>query len=358
LPITRDNHFVPQLYLKNFASSSSKVHEYRTLVSRSSIPQWKTVDVAGTAYETNLYTRIVQGEEADDIEQWLNRDFETPAIEALQNVLCDRELTQRDWYLLVRLLASQIVRTPAFLVQNFKRWTEETKQALIECHSGLEDRLREAKTKGFEFATRGRPQQSYIPIRTEIVDSPDPKKKQVVTTVLIGRGHWFQSMRQVLTSTVKVLHQHTWFTIEAPNGLPWFTSDDPVICLNYNSPSDYNFKGGWGIPRTNILFPLSPRYLMFTQVGESSRPRLKRHHARVLREIIAKHAYRRIYSSQRDEKVPVLRSRNVDERQFQQERLAWRNWYQIQNEAERQFWHEPKQSELSSKCLDNRRSIL
>lgn len=38
------------------------------------------------------------GQEVDDIEQWLNGDFETPATEALQNVLSDCEMTERDWY--------------------------------------------------------------------------------------------------------------------------------------------------------------------------------------------------------------------------------------------------------------------
>jgi hypothetical protein len=69
MPLTRDNHFVPQLYLKNFASASNEVYEYRILVSHPGVSIWKPVHVAGTGYERNLYTRIVRGEEADDIEQ-------------------------------------------------------------------------------------------------------------------------------------------------------------------------------------------------------------------------------------------------------------------------------------------------
>ncbi len=80
---TGDNHFVPQLYLKNFATISGEAHEYRILVSHKNVPVWKTVNVAGPGYEKNLYSRIVRGEETDDIEQWLNRDFESPASETL-----------------------------------------------------------------------------------------------------------------------------------------------------------------------------------------------------------------------------------------------------------------------------------
>src|ERR1700756_2834116 len=128
MALTRDNHFVPQFYLKNFASTANEVHEYRTLVSHSTVAVWKPVHVAGTGYERNLYTRIVRGEEADDIEQWLNREFETPASEPLQRVLKDREPSPSDWELLTRFLASQIVRTPAFLIKNLPRWNQMAPQ--------------------------------------------------------------------------------------------------------------------------------------------------------------------------------------------------------------------------------------
>ena len=83
--------------------------------------------------------------------------------------------------------------------------------------------------------------------------------------VVVGRGLWFYTMKHTLTTTLKVLHNHKWTILEAPAGLGWFTSDDPVICLNFRSESDYDFDGGWNRARGNILFPLSSRYLMFTK---------------------------------------------------------------------------------------------
>ena len=143
MALTRDNHFVPQFYLKNFATASGEVREYRTLVSHSSVPVWKPVNVAGTGYEKNLYTRILRGEETDDIEQWLNREFESPAKEPFQKVLADEELTRGDWEILVRFLASQIVRTPAFLIKNLPIWN----QMAPGIRTDLERRLRLACAK-------------------------------------------------------------------------------------------------------------------------------------------------------------------------------------------------------------------
>jgi hypothetical protein len=74
---------------------------------------------------------------------------------------------------------------------------------------------------------------------------------------VVGRGLWFYTMKHTLTKTLKALHKPKWTILEAPSRLEWFTSDDPVICLNYRSESGYDFKGGWNRRQANILFPLS-----------------------------------------------------------------------------------------------------
>lgn len=337
MALTRDNHFVPQLYLKNFSSASNKVYEYRILVSNSSVPIWKPINVAGTGYERNLYTRIIRGVEADDIEQWLNREFETPASEPLQRVLQDRELSQGDWELLIRFLASQIVRTPAFLIKNLPRWNSMAPKVMNETLRDVENRLREAKEQGRKIIVDEPARHTeYLPFRVDRKDLLEEKKVQFTTRMIVGRGLWFYSMKHLLTRTLKVLQKHKWTIVEAPNRLAWFTSDDPVICLNFRSDTDYDFDGGWNCARGNILLPLSPRHLMFTEIGASSYPRRvpSRYHARLFRRVIAEHAHRRIYSSIIEEMIPKLKPRLVDAKGFQTERVLWQSWYEDQSRAE------------------------
>jgi hypothetical protein len=337
MALTRDNHFVPQFYLKNFASTANEVYEYRTLVSHSTVDVWKPVHVAGTGYEKNLYTRIVRGEEADDIEQWLNQEFETPAVEPLRRALEDRDLSQNDWKLLTRFLASQIVRTPAFLIKNLPRWNQMAPQVLKETLRDVESRLREAKERGEKIQeVTPAPFIEYVPLRIERKDLPEEKKVQFTTKMVVGRGLWFYFMKYLLTRTLEVLPLHNWVILEAPTGLPWFTSDDPVVCLNFRSNTDYDFAGGWNRHRGNILFPLSPRHLMITEIGGDRFPRRvpSRYYARLFRKIIAEHAHRRIYSSSVDEKIPQLKPRIVDAEAFQSERALWQSYYQDQSSAE------------------------
>jgi hypothetical protein len=65
------------------------------------------------AYYSHLYTRIAAGEESDEVEKWLDREFEGPAEESLHKATSEARLTPDDWRRLVCFLAAQDVRTPA-----------------------------------------------------------------------------------------------------------------------------------------------------------------------------------------------------------------------------------------------------
>lgn len=336
MALTRDNHFVPRFYLKNFATISGEVYEYRTLVPHIGVPIWKPVNVSGTGYEKNLYTRIVQGKEADDIEQWLARDFESPAKVPLEKVLTEQELSKSDWEVLVRFLASQIVRTPAFLIKSLPLWNRMTPTILDQTLKDVAAQLREAKASGRQVAVDPAPHSEYFPMKVVRKDLPEKNKVELTTRMVVGRGLWFFAMRHMLTKTLKVLHKHRWTILKAPVGLDWFTSDDPVICLNFRSHSDYDFGGGWNRAQGNILLPLSSNHLMFTEIGASSYPRRvpSRYHARLFRRIIAEHAHRRIYSLEKDEKIPQFKPRVIDPVTFRKERTLWEAWYDDQTKAE------------------------
>ncbi len=118
----KDHHYVPHVYLKYWASSHERVWTYRILVSQAKIPLWKESSIRGVAYHSHLYTGMFAGKESDEIEKWLDREFEAPADESLRKATSDGQLTDKDWKYLVRFLAAQDVRTPARFMENLKRW--------------------------------------------------------------------------------------------------------------------------------------------------------------------------------------------------------------------------------------------
>jgi hypothetical protein len=52
----RDNHFVPQSYLRRWAQDGNKVWARRLLVPHANVPHWSPHSIAGIAKAKNLYT--------------------------------------------------------------------------------------------------------------------------------------------------------------------------------------------------------------------------------------------------------------------------------------------------------------
>jgi hypothetical protein len=151
---------------------------------------------------------------------------------------------------------------------------------------------------------------------------------------------WFFSMRHTLTHTLRALEHHKWTILRSPEGTPWFTSDDPVIRLNYSSESDYSFHGGWGSEGTEIMLPLSPQHLLYTRVGKQPPRRgtvVTRKVADSIRRVIASRAHRTIFAAEPDAQVPAMRPRVVNAAQLRSEDEQWRRWHEEQSAAEREY---------------------
>ena len=94
---SRDNHFVPQLYLKNWSDDGNHIWAYRILVSHKNVPEWEYRSIEKTAYFRDLYTYFAGEKEIDDYERWLAEEIEYPAIDALKKVLKNNPLNPSDW---------------------------------------------------------------------------------------------------------------------------------------------------------------------------------------------------------------------------------------------------------------------
>jgi hypothetical protein len=339
-PFQRDNHYVPCVYLKGFADTDRRVHTYRLLVSHSRVPLWKTYSVRSIAYYSYLYTRLTVGGPTDEIEKWLEREFETPATEALQRVISDDRLTPSHWNNLIRFVAAQDVRTPARLPENMSWWKRELPDTLnMVLQEGVAE-LQRAKAHGTVPALPPPNDSEYIPFRLTKTIEPGQAFGTLKADVITGRGLWLFGIKHMLTGTLEVLHQHRWSILTPPDGPSWFTSDDPVLRLNYYAGGSYDFKGGWGKPGTEILLPLSPRHLLYAKVGERPPPRgerISRPQADMIRRFIAEHAHRMIFAALPDDEIPKLRPRIEDKDLFRSEAEHWRKWHDEQTAAEREL---------------------
>lgn len=337
----RDNHYVPRAYLKRWSSVASKVWAYRVLVPHERVRLWKEVSTRGIAFHEHLYTRVAASGESDEIERWLEREFETPAEDAIAKVIANQRLSRRDWRLLVRFFAAQDVRTPARLLENLRRWSTWLPVLLQRETTDSVARF-EAMTSEERAALAAASRiHDDLPFRVTTERIPGEPGGWLKSETVLGRGFWLWSIRHLLSGEpLEALCGHRWTILAPPDGLTWFTSDDPVLKVNFNSLQDYNFGGGWGSVRTDLFLPLGPGHMLYTQVGKpvpSRGSRLDDAKAGVVRRLIAEHAHRYIFASAPDPTVPDLRPRIVDAAEVKREQAEWATWHADQTAAERQL---------------------
>jgi hypothetical protein len=221
-------------------------------------------------------------------------------------------LTPADWRVLVRFLAAQDVRTPARLLENLQWFKKAVPAMLDNTLRNSVSKLEEAHRSGVAIKT-SKPE--YIPLRVTTEIEPGQDIGKIKAEIVMGRGLWLFNIKNALTKTVEILHNLKWTILIAPAELTWFTSDDPVVRLNYYPNGTYDFKGGWGNPGTEIFLPLDQRHLLYTKVGARPRRRgtvVSRDEAEMIRRFIAEHAHRFIFAASPDAEVPRLRPRTVD----------------------------------------------
>jgi hypothetical protein len=301
------------------------------------MPLWKQASARGIAKHQNLYTRIIAGKDSDDVERWLNDEFETPAQESLAKAVADQKLTPEDWHQIIRFLAAQDVRTPARLHESLVRWKSNLQNTIEEVLEDSVKKLTAAKQNKTPIDTTPHPQAAYFPIKTTKEFSPGAEYGTLGVEMVVGRGLWLFSLKHLLTSTLRVLHKHKWTILRCPPEMTWFTTDDPVVKLNYHSAVRYDFGGGWGSEGTEIFMPLSPKHLLYTRVGHRSAAKgtvLSRELALGLQNMMVQHAHRFIFSTEPNVRLPELRPRHVSSEFFESEAMQWKTWHDEQTRAE------------------------
>jgi hypothetical protein len=228
----KDNHYVACMYLKRFETAPGQVLTYPILVAHERVPLWRRRSIKGIAYRAHLYTRIVATGQTDEFETWLNEEFETPAEEPLRKATEDLRLTPSDWQRIIRFVAAQDVRTPARLVESTQRWNTAAPTMLEETLQESVHRLELAKSRGDEFKPIKAPNSEYLPVRVTSTIKPGEEFGEIKAETIVGRGLWLFNIRTLLTRTLRVLLEQKWSILKAPEGLEWFTSDDPVVRLN------------------------------------------------------------------------------------------------------------------------------
>ncbi len=334
--ITHDNHFVPQLYLKQWSEDGLQILTYRILVSHENVPEWELRPIRGIAYHRDLYTSIENGDEIDGFEKWIEENYEQPAVEAIQKVVDGKRLKSADWECLALFLAAQDVRTPTNYLESMKRW-KETLPELLETTLKESVKKLEKLQKGEYVPPSQSPFETEIDFKTKVTTNKD--KGTIEANILTGRRLWIAQQKFLLSNTAKVLPTHKWSIVEPAHGYEWLTSDHPVIRLNYYREGNYDLKGGWGNKGANLFMPLSPKHLLFTQIGDEFPERMtfSVQKTQEIQRILSQRALQWIFARKQIENISEYRPRHIDPVAFQEEKEHWETWHRKQSSAENRY---------------------
>jgi hypothetical protein len=323
------------MYLRNWADSEGRVWVYDLLVPHQNIRLWRKSPTSGVAYHSDLYTHSSPEGETDEFEKWFADEVESPAQSAIRKVVADEPLSKDELRCLVRFAVAQDLRTPAHYKEMMGRLRRLVPRMIDGILQETAQKLKHNRGLDIGPGTQREPDVDLIPMRMD-ARRTESGQGELSARVVIGRGMWLFKIRHVLSGLADMFVEHDWTILTPPTRLQWLTSDDPVVLLNYYGSGSYDFLGGWGNPGTDIFLPLSPRHLLFTEVGRSTSLAsvVPTPTARQFRRFFVEHAHRLVIASSRDDEVPNMRPRTVDAVKYTQERDEWQEWHCQQTSAE------------------------
>jgi len=284
----------------------------------------------------DLYTSVRKATESDEVERWLNRDFENPAIEALERAREGSSLTRKHLERLAMFAASLDLRTPVSYLSDMRYFGELIPRTLKRSLERAKHTAMRVKRKGKAFPVVPAYEGEVPPVSVTMTPSSPSKAAEMKAEIVIGRELWLFSIRHRLNGVAKVLRDHSWSIVRPCQGAKWFTSDHPVLRLNYYNERKYNFNAGWASKGSEIVLPLSPTHLLYTRIGHPSPPdsELSREVTTRLQRCIAERAHRWHFADSENVRPSFFVPRVVDKEKYIAEAQEWENWHKTQTEAE------------------------
>lgn len=328
--ITRDNHTVPQFYLRRWSKNGNSINCYHTIRHNRGQRKWTSAAIKNMPIWRDIYTLDQHGELDDSIEQYFCH-CEERASQAVAKLESQHALTRNELLDLVDFAIAQMVRTPSWATQSndiiansFESVSHETFQKLLEeAAAGI---LHPITNDTRDMENPDAPPFPPPPLDIEINEDCN----EIVTRLRIGQTSSLYAMGRALTGDVaKTMRKHSWSLLEMPNSLELPTSDNPFVRLAVLPSGDIHLDVGVGIKGALLFMPITPRYLLATEVGFGAiNPAYfdNENNQKLIIWAIANNAHRYIFASVKDPSIEAIRPSIVDPEYLQSLSQAQSDW--------------------------------
>lgn len=232
----KNQHYVPQVYLRRFTGENGKIHVFDKKENRS----FET-NIRNVASERRFYDSEMLGQITGD-KQFLEKqlgniegqyDLRCRAIISALDTGNFRKLKPKDRHFLSLYMAVQMFRTKEVRITN-----EQMAQTML--------KLTKQWASASEFE---------LPPDEVILGGYSPAE--------VARGAQHRALLNIekLNEVANILYRHIWFIDEAYGGEEFITSDNPFVKRGHLS-DEYRSMDGIACEGIEIMFPLSPKYLV------------------------------------------------------------------------------------------------
>lgn len=331
--LSRDNHYVPQMYLKSWAVDE-RIKVYDLLVSSGNVPFWRERNIKKTAFRTNLYIRVENGKEIDDFEHWFDQSFESPAALPLYKICNDKKLEVNEWKALSEYIAAQYVRTLAF--------QQNSTELYLNIVPGILEELTNKMANITTIPPLNEDEKSIsklLPLDFKVVDKEyDETHVLAEISTIIGKSSWLFSIKHLLDNNscfLKVMRNMKWSIVKSHPSVSWPTSDNPVaICRRIGD----RLVKTTGIVNKGVmvLMPVNPHTALIGKYRNRMDYKISANidFSQEIKKMIVTNAWLQIYSDIEDDEVKILRPRVVDVDEFKRIKEEYGNWFEAYKEHE------------------------
>ncbi len=336
--ISRNNHYIPQLYLKRW-SKNGKIQDYKLLVSDNHVPTWNSHSIKKVGSQKNLYVRLEDNAEYDDIEHWLDKEFENPANNVIDKICAHKELTADEWTIIINFAIAQYVRTPSFYQYVLKFGKEHVPSILDEVTNNLSSLTQDEIEKHEPIIKRDA---SLLPLTIKETNiHPDENHTILEVGTVVGKNMWLMAIKHFLSSDSIInqyIHSFKWSIAYSDGSCAWPTTDNPFTIAKYTKSRGFDLikYEGIGHKKVAIIFPLAPNTVI---IGSKNRY-FKRcftadnNFATMIKKCIVDNAFMHVYAREEDSFISKYRARTVNEKAYRRITEEYNKWYDTYKELE------------------------
>ena len=268
--VTRDNHYVPQFYLRRWSDDGTTVLDYSTVVHNDRQCNWRRTPIKGTAVWRDLYSQHDGAGINDAVERFFSDEIETAALSAFGRVMHPEEMSATDKESLVNFLIAQLFRTPRSMNRTAEILKSKFAQVAEEAVNSAVRSIENGESEGTESHVGACLTSPRVFPDTPLKINIDQEGGTVRVATTVGREQFLASIDHQYHGYVgATLRSYFWKIITVPDGISLPTSDNPVVLCHPEMPGKTGFSIGVGNPGTIVFLPLDERHALFTRAGAS-----------------------------------------------------------------------------------------